>query len=50
MIDTLVKSVNLQKNPVSYMAYSNFTLAKVYRQFQLKEKRDRLFPELEPVA
>lgn len=32
------------------MAYSNFTLAKVYRQFQLKEKRDRLFPEVESVT
>lgn len=32
------------------MAYSNFTLAKVYRQFQLREKRERLFPEVEHVA
>ncbi len=32
------------------MAYSNFTLAKVYRQFQLKEKRERLFPDVQPVA
>ena len=32
------------------MAYSNFTLAKVYRQFQLKEKRERLFPDVEHVA
>ena len=32
------------------MAYSNFTLSKVYRQFQLKETRARLFPEVEPVA
>ena len=31
------------------MAYSNFTLAKVYRQFQLKERRERLFPEVERV-
>lgn len=31
------------------MAYSNFTLAKVYRQFQLKEKRQRLFPDVQPV-
>ena len=32
------------------MAYSNFTLAKVYRQFQLKEKRERLFPDVEHVV
>ncbi|GAB3644117.1 hypothetical protein [Spirosoma arcticum] len=32
------------------MAYPNFTLAKVYRQFQLKEKRERLFPDVEHVA
>lgn len=32
------------------MAYSNFTLAKVYRQFQLKEKRERLFPDVEHVT
>ena len=32
------------------MAYSNFTLAKVYRQFQLKERRQRLFPDVEPVV
>ena len=32
------------------MAYSNFTLAKVYRQFQLKERRERLFPDVESVA
>ncbi len=32
------------------MACSNFTLAKVYRQFQFKEKRERLFPEVEHVA
>lgn len=32
------------------MAYSNFTLAKVYRQFQLKERRERLFPDIESVA
>ena len=32
------------------MTYSNFTLAKVYRQFQLKETRARLFPEVEPVT
>ncbi|MBO0929467.1 hypothetical protein [Fibrella aquatilis] len=32
------------------MAYSNFTLAKVYRQFQLKERRERLFPDVESVT
>ena len=32
------------------MAYSSFTLAKMYRQFQLKERRQRLFPDVEPVA
>lgn len=38
------------KKPRNPMAYSNFTLAKVYRQFQLKEKRERLFPDVEHVS
>jgi hypothetical protein len=38
------------EKPRNQMAYSNFTLAKVYRQFQLKERRERLFPEFDPVT
>gem|GEM_PF-4297646 len=32
------------------MAYRDFTLAKVYRQFWLKERRERLFPEVERIG